>query len=520
MDKKRIQKRTRHPIEIPLLFRPRPYTRGSGPALAPLRIALKNDSTAYITEKTILPTHTKNGQVKLQLHYLVGWTDLSAASVAVPATSILDYVSSRTLEDFEYKLSLERDEQEEQERKRKAAKAKKSLVPSASVPGAAPNTPSKPTKKRGRPSKADLLMRQAAKAHMEDVSLLPLAAASQEPSLSTPQKPLQNVDVFVTDEDLDDEVEEADHDDDADHAIFQQLYGEGTGTRMEVDDLDTLVSDLDDPLSTPVLLKTPTKVTNKPVSDPNGALSSLLSSANMNGSISQPRDPRNASVASGFTLAGRSSGRWPSRSRSHTPVGAKTATPQYSSDTPAKVARKKKKSVGPVPVHMEPIYEVKRVEGDKVLSIDGKQRRWYRVRWEGNWPADQNPTWEPEENLPRNLVQKYLKRKASRTNGLHIDVNEAGMSPVAPPRKYSSVAEAFAGEAEYEAHRNTPKRQLEDDDEEEDERLLVEEGESTPDPLGPVPLPKTQSINLVTARDFGAFKANGNGHHHESPTQF
>ncbi|KAK8138577.1 hypothetical protein PG984_001957 [Apiospora sp. TS-2023a] len=100
-------------IVIPLSTKPRPYRRGDGPPMAPLSLVLENDSTAFIVDKFVrfLPDRPR----KQQMHYLVRWSDLPAAALAVPATEILDYVSSRVLEDYEYQLSLEEDQLLEQQ---------------------------------------------------------------------------------------------------------------------------------------------------------------------------------------------------------------------------------------------------------------------------------------------------------------------------------------------------------------------------------------------------------------------
>ncbi|OAA53943.1 chromatin organization modifier, chromo domain containing protein [Niveomyces insectorum RCEF 264] len=91
-------------------------------------------------------------------------------------------------------------------------------------------------------------------------------------------------------------------------------------------------------------------------------------------------------------------------------------------------------------------YEVDRVEGDCLTVVDddnangsgvdiddsgdaeppfvaengamvpggGRLVRLFLVRWKGDWPPDQNPTWEPAENLPPRMVRQYLKRTARR----------------------------------------------------------------------------------------------------------
>ncbi|KXJ91589.1 hypothetical protein Micbo1qcDRAFT_163364, partial [Microdochium bolleyi] len=97
------------PLEIPLPSLPKRYEQGDGPPpLAPLSMIVKNDSTARILDKRVMRGPPKNDEISLQLYYVVGWSDLPAARVAIQAQQIHEYVSPRELEDFEYKLYLER----------------------------------------------------------------------------------------------------------------------------------------------------------------------------------------------------------------------------------------------------------------------------------------------------------------------------------------------------------------------------------------------------------------------------
>lgn len=103
-------------------------------------------------------------------------------------------------------------------------------------------------------------------------------------------------------------------------------------------------------------------------------------------------------------------------------------------------------------------YVVKRLEDDSV--VEGIQ--YFKVRWEGDWPPEQNPTWEPQDNISAKLVKAYLKRKAEKAkNRKNMGKNVAGSSRSKPKEKhqstleqwasnlnYSSVSEAFEGQAE------------------------------------------------------------------------
>jgi hypothetical protein len=37
----------------------------------------------------------------------------------------------------------------------------------------------------------------------------------------------------------------------------------------------------------------------------------------------------------------------------------------------------------------------------------------YLVRWVGDWPEDQNPTWEPKANIPDWLRYQYEEEQAA-----------------------------------------------------------------------------------------------------------
>lgn len=85
--------------------------------------------------------------------------------------------------------------------------------------------------------------------------------------------------------------------------------------------------------------------------------------------------------------------------------------------------------------------------------------RYFKVRWEGDWPPDQNPTWEPEENIPPNMVRNYYKRGKDRKKGDRRASSAASPSTEKKKekkltqtqlswgnaKKYSSVSEVFAG---------------------------------------------------------------------------
>lgn len=485
-------------IEIPLPSKPRPYRPGDGPPSAPITLALKNDSDAFIVDKRVLAGKPVHGELKLEMWYVVGWPDLPAGRVVINAKQICDYVSPRTLEDFEYNLLLEREREEREEEERKqqaeveAAKAKaNALQPiSESASATIPKT-SAPTangKKRGRPSKADLLAQRLAKEVSVDqnaeVSLPPTSTSG--PSLSTPKKkkllaavasaPASEQDTDAQD-DLGDEgdVDMMDDMTDPSAAIYQQLYSEASsvvgGKADPGESTDEISSRTPWPYATTP--KRPANAKSQHSTSSPSLLQVEIKSQNQSSFASAPRTApvqRTTLQHYGFTPAARSSGKWPSNPSSPGPGTTPTTTkaaitnsiPINTTKTPtadSKPRRKRKRtSYREEEQGEEPAWEVERLEGDYVEEHEDKSlSRYFKVRWKGNWPPDENPTWEPEENIPRKLVKEYLRRKARKSSGgggaaaanrpsRDRETPRALVRPPPPVRKYSSVSEAFEGE--------------------------------------------------------------------------
>ncbi|KAH9998058.1 hypothetical protein F4779DRAFT_606181 [Xylariaceae sp. FL0662B] len=621
MDRKQIRKPR---IEIPLSSKPRPYRPGDGPALSPLRIALENDSNAFILDRRVLPGTTVHGELKLQMYYVVGWPDLPGARVSVSATKIYDYVSPRTLEDYEYNCSLEIDRQreiKEATEKQKAERAAKMKVKvtatstSTSTNSPMPNTPLAPgQKKRGRPSKAELQARRLAQQasynsdEAQNIEMELPPASITGPSLSTPQKKY-TAELATDMEDLDEA--------DPDEAIYKQLNGEDTDdmdTDSRVGDEDTRLESLaqTSPSSAPTMksfaeshglntnsaeykqangrlaLKSSTShvpvpqvprsnkqipppkdlyghvsTTPIPVPQPVGSdtFYSPRRSSDSRSSISQDpvssvsrsdqKTPKPKSFEGKHSTTPIPVPTWP-RPKTQTPASPpqpKPTTPQHHGFTPAgrssgtfsesaveilnyeqppprpRHSRKK-----PKPAVEDQVWVVKGLEGDKVVKgANGRPERYFKVRWEGDWPADQNPTWEPEGNIAPPLVKKYLQKKSKSKNG--SGGKAGGTAPVPPPpssalkRKYSSVAEAFEGETETETLPQRPssppndadgeeaQQEAEQEEDGEDELLLVTENSRRSSPM------RTADFNAALARDLASsFHHHGNaGLDHGSP---
>ncbi|KAK4196970.1 hypothetical protein QBC40DRAFT_233294 [Triangularia verruculosa] len=103
MDETKSPPRRKTTIEIPLPSQRR-YGPGSGPPPPKISLLPVSDSTAYIIDQFVLPTDKDMTPTSRRLiHYHIGFTDLPAAKLLIPCNKVLDYVSPRELEDWEYR---------------------------------------------------------------------------------------------------------------------------------------------------------------------------------------------------------------------------------------------------------------------------------------------------------------------------------------------------------------------------------------------------------------------------------
>ncbi|KAI1191237.1 hypothetical protein F5B17DRAFT_328625 [Nemania serpens] len=627
-------------VEIPLPSKPRDYRPGDGPALAPLCVSLPDDTGAFIVDKRVLPGKPVNGELKLELYYIVGWPDLPAARVAIIATKILDYVSPWALEDWEYRLSLERDEEGErqkaaEERKQaQRAKAREALAMGTEAgEGAAAgsrtgmSTPGTSTqKRRGRPSRAEVHARniaQQASFGDEELANVPLPPMSTSgPSLSTPNKKKALAPVMTNTENLAD-LDESENTEEADinEAISRQLRGSGeydsddqvhegegsedasdeptrpgTGASTDFTTLDHFlpapssrgyaespvpalphsiqpsptqhVSPV--PISLPPSSKTapssrrmtqltapvpvpsyPKQMMNEtsvsaektvtpipvplhplfkakelgpahvvtvtsipappipftkpkprikpqspkttPIPPPSYAHSvhsvqaSSMKPHNVTHTPVPPPQPftsiesTRSQEQNGSTPVSHRLGQQPSSAnarieRNHQPqIPSKSATPT------SKASSSRKKTQHQPQGEQE--WEVKRLEDDRVIETGGQLVRYFKVRWVGNWPADQNPTWEPEECISQIVIRKYLKDKAAKMIKNGSSSRVIIQPPLTLKRKYSSVAEASEGDADALPQPNSGSFQVDEDEDDAEGPLQVTEPTRSNSPL-------------------------------------
>lgn len=586
-------------FDIPILSQAPPYNLGSGRLAPRVDLQLEHDTNAFIVNKLVLPlvpfTEPDDPRQR-RVYYIVGWPDLLAARPVIDATRILDYVSPRTLEDWEYQDTLRRLDEEEQA----AREARLAAEAAAAAVGAEllPNGKKKPGRK---PKNAKRMQARAPSPQLNSEQEEQLARRRHGPSLSTPQKSRIAQ--------LDAEMEMLDNmgdDEDDEEAMQRQLENEVLGLyqdpAMDVDEesdaLDMLgvgaaVSGFEtsrasslmrappalesEPLSRASSIAggsksasahySPASSSVKPQEPPVAAASSLLSQAQRQKPFSTTPIPLPPRRKFGSKVGSASPAQTPTATLTRTPIKQVPTTKPVSSPATSRVSfaqqrsspvepppslnpnggftptngftpiggtfprppkrpaddspprgeditnappsvkskkeRKKKAprtsqpppeptadSVDQAPAEQE--WVVKRLEGHDI--VDGQH--YFKVRWEGDWPPDQNPTWEPRENVSADLVERFLKqeaKKAKKTKKTPVKVGAPGSSSKSRSGTqttlaqwvtgYSSVSEAFEGKAELDAtvnqHGNGRSQgdggAAEDDDEEGDELLVVDE---------------------------------------------
>ncbi|RCI09930.1 hypothetical protein L249_8617 [Ophiocordyceps polyrhachis-furcata BCC 54312] len=422
-------------LVVPLPSRPPPYQPGSGPPLQRIRLLPPRDSTAYIVERILLPSPgpapADGKPLPRRMAYIVGWSDLPAARLLVPVMQVLEYVSPRALEEWEANMELELDED-----RRILAEEKGSSG----------------TQRKARPP-AHTEIESAAVAEAEtDAQSRPKVSAM---SLSTPKKArLEDFEGFT-------DYEEG--------SPSGQLARESAWQEDEGDEI-RVISDLPDatapgwPLPEEEEEEEGGGGFTAPSTTPQFASASatqhfsLLSSQTLTsgGNLSQ-------GVSGGFTpfnqnrrLYSMPQAPRPSGVPSHmTPTKTQRQSKPRKKSTPAKKA-----DAAPEPAaamaQQEEDWVVKDIQDVQLYEVEGRGLvRYFKVLWEGSWPPDQNPTWEPEENLPPNMVRNYFKlskkKRKARANRFKTKKKKTTSTSTTTTMlgtglHYRSVSEAFAGE--------------------------------------------------------------------------
>ncbi|OIW34691.1 hypothetical protein CONLIGDRAFT_626722 [Coniochaeta ligniaria NRRL 30616] len=566
-------------IEIPLHSKPKRLYR-SGPPPPALTLVPPRDSTAYIVSKIVLPSVLETAAertTRRRLYYTVGWTDLPSAKVAVLATRILDYVSPRELEDWEYNDFLRREEE------KRLAKLEAAITPVKKKKGGRPRKGPSDSQREAEAAVA----KEAAVLDSETEAILAEKKAGGEPSLSTPSK--KKLEELLRETEAEETGEESEN-----AAIARQLYSEGeeAGYRSEARyeeemDIDSEAVDLLAPA--PAGEHMSSRASSLAAAIPatfartSPALSSSLKPGSANSSVAFPSTPgsvnhtQSKSTAGGvkqvstlrkdvkqgsrtssrastprtssYLPAPSTNGAPPPRREStgFTPVitpvpvpviassftTASPAVPVISTPTAAaspaepsqppptstkkRSAKKRKKEKRTKEEPVEEKWEVKRLEGDRYdYDAAGNLVRYFKVRWVGDWPASQNPTWEPEENITEELRDEYLKQQETKMKNGYLTTGKspaksspAQPRPFLPKKKYSSVAEAFEGEI-HELEAAAKRAEPADDDQDEEETFVVAD-EAQPKP-GKEPGSNFSAFDQKLASYRDTFGRGGLGH--------
>ncbi|EGY21522.1 uncharacterized protein VDAG_10504 [Verticillium dahliae VdLs.17] len=467
--------------------------------LAPITLLPKHDTTAYIYDEYKTLPNSKDSRV--HINYLVGWTDLQAGMISVDAGRIHEYVSARAYEDWNTKRATERDEELRKEEEAENVK----LVEEAEMKERGMNlrngtfqVPARSTSRdhaesstalKDKRRKASRHIHQRASPVSRDSAPTILAPTESSRDMKADGRPDSACDTDASirrqleGDDTTGESESLTYSPPAISTVSMMGIGMSSGSepglkRRRTSSLSH--SQQQDPWreldagraggSTARSSAMRQDLQYPPVNEAMGPQPvASLSSTQVSSAVARPPTSTTQSTTplTGFTpLGGRRSSPWtrminsPSvtnyQSSVRLPINSKPIvmeSPAASSAEPPTKDSKKATLKPPVPP-AEPedesgeVYEVKRLEDTKLHDTENGVQRMFLVRWKGSWPEGQNPTWEPEENIPQDLARKFmLKRKAEIGKNKATDTARRTASPPwKQQRKWSSVSEAFAGD--------------------------------------------------------------------------
>jgi hypothetical protein len=401
--------------------------------------------------------------------YIVGWSDLPAARTLVPAMKVLDYVSPWVLEQWEYDFELELEEERAQLVKDKKEQAR--AVVQEAVPGNNGKKKGRKGKKRGRPPTHKHTQIEAGAVALPETEE-EASRARMKPgamSLSTPQKtrladfedlseeegsPSRRTQAGLVQSVPDSEEDTMDVDVQDRDAVLEDfaqgmrpfaaantLQGPGfqfskvtpvplpplprAATSLQQRTLPKMFSTVSagsglssessskstTPVPLPVLpaLRPSQSMPTAPAAPPSSPFAWASYQNNKRPASSSVVQPPVTAVLP--PIVPPSAGSTPSVTSRPTSSKSRSKTPKPSK--PSKRPPKKKRNRTDKPLLDEdgqPVWIVKRIEDEAMFEIEGgSPKKLYKVRWEGDWPPDENPTWEPVENLPREMIRNWQK---------------------------------------------------------------------------------------------------------------
>ena len=516
-------------IEIPVPS-VRKYVPGSGPPPPRISLVPPRDSTAYIIDQFVLPTEEETTETSRRLiHYHIGFTDLPTVKLLIPCTEVLDYVSPRELEDWEYKNS----ERREEERARELAKKQRASA-AAKEQAALQTEPREDGAGSPGPSAAD--------------EALLLAQQVAGPSLSTPQKRRlgEVLDEEGTDDSSDSKTDDAairrqlqgddepetgiEYDLDADSESVDQLTlhdatsGTHTPSRVGSSALP-LQTSLPTSTSTHIPVETPSQTLVKSASilpatnvsaagrvHPAWAQAVALqnrakedaSDTNIQNGHSKRNGPEKSTCRAPLTQSHRGSSQIPTVASASSTNKRKRQVSKVKKGARQKQPKKQRSSSRQpdIKAEEEPAddeWEVKELLDDRWFLEQGVKVHRYLVLWEGDWPEDQNPTWEPAENVQdETLIKRYYQKKKAGLLKPPKKIQKTLHPYLSSRTQYSSVAEAFEGDIDEQT--GPVIGEVESDTDQPDEKFVVTENDGNPKADGAGLAPSVQALDKMLAR--------------------
>ncbi|KAM3503404.1 hypothetical protein MY10362_004228 [Beauveria mimosiformis] len=466
-------------ITIPLPSRPADYVPNSGPPLRRLALQPPADSTAYIDDRILLPPSglAADGRpLPKRMKYIIGWRDLPAARLLVPAMDVLDYVSPHALEEWEYSMELELDvERARLAAERQALKAQQTLLGRADE---------LPRPKVARPPLHHTSIEAAVVAETEDGDGEQGRLRGGAMSLSTPKK--RKMDDFLDGYTSDESPSE------------QLLSDIAKSARQEEDSLSPGKEESDDKVpeiskgQRPTFQETKTGYQQNAAADvyafyrkaqatPFGIGCNALSTRQLV-VVSEEAVEKYVAVSSEENVKQRATAFSDEDIKQHATAFSDEGVKQHTttsnkgreqhatafsdegvkqhtttsnkgreqhatafsdegvkqhtttsnkgreqhatafSDEGVKqhttTSNKGREQHASSEEDDETDWAVDRIEDMELYEVEGRGLvRYFKVRWEGDWPPDQNPTWEPEENLPDDLVREFCRTFKGRKKG-------------------------------------------------------------------------------------------------------
>lgn len=469
-------------IEVRLPSKPRDYVPGTGPPLQRIDLLPARDSTAYIVERIMLPSPGLAADglpLPKRMTYVVGWSDLRAACLLVPAMQVLDYVSPMALEEWEYQMELELDEErarmekERKERTEKNAKPKRRGRPPAhtQIEASAVAAPQNHAMKTGRPKKGAMSITTPTKTRLKEFEGLSDEEASPSRQLErehlgslqvTAESDLDEVDMVIYKRDFEDLRDKPQP-----KAISKKppdshsFSGFGVQSNRNLPPNQPfrpftstgIAAQQSTPKTAPVAPGSTAKKKETPVPLPwipairpsqNGsspAIERMPSFTPLGGVATfaslESRSPNPVTPSAAPTTK--------LKLKSKPPDSAKKPKRETKKTSKTALSSEENSAAAPQPT-AEPVWEVKRVEATELFEVENVGLvRYFQVLWEGDWPPEQNPSWEPEANLPPALVRNFMNKVKKKPAPQKKKPLKQSTLPWAPEKLYKSVSEAFEG---------------------------------------------------------------------------